>query len=206
MSEPAEAPKGDDLIRLGVAHPIWDRFFQVCPLIVVGTKEGDGSFDLAPKHMAMAMGWENYFGFVCTPSHGTYVNAQREGCFTVSFPRPSQVLVASLAAAPRCDDDEKPSLALVETTPAVVVDGVLLRDAYMHLECETHRIVDGFGRNSLITGRVVEALVSEDAIRRSDKDDEEAIFQANLLAYVSPGRYAEIAKTFAFPFHVGWSR
>ena len=196
----------EGLVRVGVQHPIWERFFQVCPLVVVGTKEPDGSFDLAPKHMAMSMGWENYFGFVCTPRHGTYANAKREGCFTVSFPRPSQVVLASLAAAPRCEDNEKPSLQLLATQPARVVDGVLLEEAYLHLECETHQIIDGFGVNSLITGRVVEALVSEDAIRQHDKDDAEAVFSAPLLAYIAPGRYARISETFAFPFHEGWTR
>jgi flavin reductase (DIM6/NTAB) family NADH-FMN oxidoreductase RutF len=204
--EGAGTRKGDGLVRLGVEHPIWDRFFQVSPLVVVGTKEPGGAFDLAPKHMAMAMGWDNYFGFMCTPSHGTYVNAQREGFFTVSFPRASQVLVASLAAAPRCEGDAKPSLELLDTIPATVVDGVLLRDSNLHFECETERIIDGFGENSLIVGRILEALVSEEAIRRSDKDDEEAIFHMPLLAYISPGRYAEVSETFAFPFHVGWSR
>jgi len=199
----ADAP---GLIRLGVEHPVWERFFHVAPLVVIGTKEPDGSYDLAPKHLALPMGWGNYFGFVCTPAHGTYVNAVREGAFTVSFPRPSQVVVASLAAAPRCEDGSQPSLAMLATFPARVVDGVLLEDAYLHLECETYKVVDDFDANSLVTGRVVEAHVSEAAIRRADKDDEQAIFDAPLLAYVSPGRYAEVAHTFAFPFHEGWSR
>jgi flavin reductase (DIM6/NTAB) family NADH-FMN oxidoreductase RutF len=197
------APK---LIPLGTEHPVWDRFFQVFPLIVVGTKEADGSVDLAPKHMAIPMGWENHFGFVCTPRHGTYVNARREGVFTVSFPRPSQVLFASLAAAPRCEEDTKPSLALLETRPATVVDGVLLKDAYLHFECETDRIIDDFGVNSLITGRIVEALVAEDALRDADVDDGDLTARSPLLAYVAPGRYAEISQTLAFPFHAGWSR
>lgn len=196
----------DGLVRLGAEHPVWDRFFQVSPLVVVGTKEADGTFDLAPKHMVTALGWGNHFGFVCTPSHATYVNARREGAFTVSFPRPSQVLSASLAAAPRCEGSSKPSLDLLETRPATVVDGVLLEDAYLHLECRTERIVDGFGDNSLIAGEIVEALVSEASIRRSDADDRELLIHAPLLAYVAPGRYAEVAETVAFPFHVGWSR
>lgn len=195
-----------ELIRLGAEHPVWDRFFQVFPLVVVGSREPDGSFDLAPKHMAMPMSWENRFGFVCSPTHATYVNVRREGCFTVSYPRPSQVLYASLAAAPRCEDDSKPSLGLLQTRPATTVDGVLLADAYLHFECETDRIIDDFGPNSLITGRIVEALVSEDAVRRPDRDDEDLIFDAPLLAYLAPGRYAEISKSFAFPFHAGWSR
>jgi flavin reductase (DIM6/NTAB) family NADH-FMN oxidoreductase RutF len=194
------------LIRLGGDHPVWDRFFQVFPLVVVGSREPDGSYDLAPKHMAMPLSWENQFGFVCSPTHATYRNARREGCFTVSYPRPSQVLFASLAAAPRCEDDSKPSLELLETRPATRIDGVLLVDAYLHFECETGRIIDDFGPNSLITGRIVEALVAEDAVRRNDRDDEDLIFDSPLLSYLAPGRYAEITKSYAFPFHAGWSR
>ncbi len=206
MTTPDEPAAAEGLVRLGAEHPVWDRFFLVSPLVVVGTREPDGSFDLAPKHMVTALGWDNYFGFVCTPSHATYVNARREGFFTVSFPRPSQILAASLAAAPRCDGDSKPSLELLETRPATVVDGVLLADAYLHLECRTGRIIDDFGRNSLITGSVVEALVAEEAIRRSDRDDHDLLLEAPLLAYVAPGRYARITETMAFPFHAGWSK
>ena len=32
------------------------------------------------------------------------------------------------------------------------------------------------------------------------------IARAPLLAYLAPGRYAEVSRTFAFPFHAGWSR
>lgn len=198
------APEG--FVRLGTRQPVWDRFFQVAPLIVVGTRERDGSFDLAPKHMVTALGWDNHFAFVCTPAHGTYVNALREGAFTVSYPRPSQVLTASLAAAPRCEGDTKPALTLLDTVPATAVDGVLLRDAYLHFECETSRVVDDFGRNSLVTGRIVEARVAADSVRGDDRDDRELLLDAPLLAYVAPGRYAEIAETFAFPFHAGYTR
>lgn len=195
-----------ELVSLPVEHPIWNRFFHVAPLVVVGTKESSGVYDLAPKHMAAPMGWDNYFGFVCTPAHGTYTNAQREGAFTVSYPRPSQVVATSLAAAPRCEGDEKPSLRHLATFQASTVDGVLLEDAYLHLECETHRIVDGFGKNSLITGRVVAAHVHEDAVRREDADDRDTLLRAPLLCYLAPGRYAEISESFGFPFHAGWSR
>lgn len=205
-SSPRPDAPSSELISLGVEHPIWNRFFHVAPLIVVGTREPDGSFDLAPKHMAAPMGWGNYFGFVCTPAHGTYANAKREGAFTVSYPRPSQILTASLASAPRCEGDQKPSLEALRTFPAQVVDGVLLDDAYLHLECETYKIVDGFDQNSLITGRVVEAHVSASALRHADEDDRDMILEAPMLAYLAPGRYAEISESFAFPFHAGWSR
>ena len=194
------------LVRVTADEPIWNRFFQVFPLVVVGTREPDGSFDLAPKHMAMPMGWEDRFGFVCSPSHATYVNARREGAFTVSYPRPSQVLQASLAAAPRCEGDEKPSLDFLSTRPATHVDGVLLEDAYLYFECETERIVEDLGPNILVIGKIVEALVAEDAVRRPDRDDGALIFEAPILTYVAPGRYAEVVKTLAFPFHAGSSR
>jgi hypothetical protein len=49
--------------------PIWERTFTVNPLLLVGTREKGGDYDLAPKHMAAPMGWRDYFGFVCTPRH-----------------------------------------------------------------------------------------------------------------------------------------
>lgn len=198
--------RSEALVALGGDHPVWERVFMVHPLVVVGTREPDGGWDLAPKHMVTPLGWDNRFGFVCTEAHSTLRNARREGCFTVSFPRPSQVLAASLAAAPRCEDDHKPALEALQTRPATVVDGVLLDDAYLHFECETERIVDGFGENSLVTGRIVETLVAEGALRSPDRDDEQTVFESPLLAYVAPGRWAEISRTFAFPFHAGWSR
>ena len=60
------------LTSLDLSSPIWDGFFTVAPLVVIGTREPDGSDDLAPKHMVTALGWDNIFGFVCTESHGTY--------------------------------------------------------------------------------------------------------------------------------------
>lgn len=194
------------LVTLETDVPVWDRFFTVAPLVVVGTREGDGRYDLAPKHMVTPMGWANYFGFVCTPRHRTYGNVQREGAFTVSYPRPTQVMLASLAAAPRCGDDSKPALTALPTLSATKVDGVLLEDGYLFLECELERIVDGFGENSLITGRIVAAHVHEDALRSADRDDNDLINGSALLAYLSPGRFAPIRESFSFPFPADFRR
>ena len=49
------------LVEIDTAQPIWDRFFMVAPLVLIGTTEPDGSLDLAPKHMVTPMGWQNYF-------------------------------------------------------------------------------------------------------------------------------------------------
>ncbi len=196
----------DGIVALDVSQPIWDSFFLVAPLVVIGTREPEGGYDLAPKHMAMPIGWENYFGFVCTPSHHTYQNVCREQSFTVSFPRPEQVVLASLSAAPRCGEDAKPALAALPTLPASVVDGVFLQHAYLYLECELDRIIDGFGVNSLIVGKVVAAHVEEQAQRLSDEEDQDVLMQSPLLAYLSPGRYTTINQSAAFPFHAGFKR
>jgi flavin reductase (DIM6/NTAB) family NADH-FMN oxidoreductase RutF len=190
----------DRIIRVSTERPIWDRFFTVAPLVIVGTKEGEGH-DLAPKHMAMPFGWDNYFCFACSPEHATQVNAQRTGEFTVSFPRPEQIVETSLAAGPRAEGGEKSSLAAIPTFPASEVDGVLVRDAYLWLECALEKVVEGFGRNSLIIGRVVAAAVDEEAARTSDADDAEVIGGRPLLAYISPGRFARVAESFSFPYH-----
>jgi flavin reductase (DIM6/NTAB) family NADH-FMN oxidoreductase RutF len=195
----------DHIRTLETDLPIWERFFTVAPLVLVGTKDKEG-YDLAPKHMVTPMGWENYFGFVCAPRHRTYQNIQREGVFTVSYPRPTQLVFTSLAAAPRCGDETKPSLLALPTFPASQVDGVFVVDAYLFLECTLERMIDGFGVNSLITGRIVAAHVHEDALRTSDRDDQELIHTAPLLAYLYPGRIANISDSYSFPFPIDFTR
>lgn len=196
----------DKLIPLATDRPVWDRFFGVFPLVIVGSKEEGGRYNLAPKHLAMPLGWANHYGFVCSPQHTTYHNIRRHGVFTVSYPRPTEVLLASLAAAPRCEDSSKPSLLALPTFPARSVDGVLVQGCYLYLECTLHGIHDGFGPNSLIVGDVVAATAHEDALRAEERDEGDQIYQFPLLAYVSPGRLAEIRQTVAFPFPKGFAR
>lgn len=198
-----QGPIPENIVTLDVDVPIWERFFTIAPLVLIGTKENSGRFDLAPKHMVSAMGWGNYFGFVCTPRHGTYGNVARERVFTVSYPRPSQILLASLAAAPRCGEQDKPSLQALPTFPASKVDGVLLKDGYLFFECELDRIIDGFDDNSLITGCIVATHVDENALRSSELDDQDLINSVPLLAYLHPGRFATIDQSQSFPFPAG---
>lgn len=196
----------DDLVSLELSLPIWSRFFSVAPLIMVGTREKNGSYDLAPKHMAMPLGWDNYFGFVCTPRHRTYQNISREKAFTVSFPQPDQIVLASLGAAPRCEEDCKMTMKVLPTFPASVIDSIFLKNAYLFLECKLERIVDGFGENSLIAGQILAAHVQRKALRISEQDDRDLLMQAPLLAYLPPGRYAAIEQSFSFPFHLGFQQ
>ena len=193
------------VVSLDVTAPIWERFFTVAPLVLVGTREEDGSYDLAPKHMATPMGWQNYFGFVCTPRHRTYHNVRRERAFTVSYPRPTQVVLASLAASPRIDD-AKPVLGALPTFPARLINGVFIEDGYLFLECELDRIIDDFGENSLVTGKIIAAHLQESALRLSDRADEELLSESPLLVYLAPGRYAEVREGPAFPYPIGFSR
>jgi flavin reductase (DIM6/NTAB) family NADH-FMN oxidoreductase RutF len=194
------------VIPLATDRPVWDRVFSVAPLVIVGSKEEDGRFNLAPKHLAMPLGWENYYGFVCTPRHSTYHNIRRHGVFTVSYPRRTEVVLASLAAAPRREDRSKPTLAALPTFPARQVEGVLVEDCYLFLECTLDRVIDGFGANSLIVGKVVAAAAREEALRDPDRDGADQLFGFPLLAYLSPGRIAEVRQSLAFPFPEGFSR
>lgn len=194
------------LVELDVNEPIWDRFFWVAPLVLVGTREADGSHDLAPKHMAIPMGWQNYFGFVCTPRHHTYSNVRRDGVFTVSYPRPSQLVLTSLAASPRCGEEDKPALSVLPVFPASVVDGVLVDGAYLFLECELDRIVDDFGINSLIVGRIVAARVARDAERMDELEDQALVHDSPLMAYLHPGRFTTIEQSLSFPFPAGMKK
>lgn len=193
------------LIELSTETPIWERFFTVAPLVLVATKEGD-RHNVAPKHLAMPLGWRNYFGFVCSPTHATYRNLQAHPQFTVSFPGMDRLLHASLAAGGRLDDSSKPTLAAVPVFPARRVDGVLVEGCALYLECELDRFVDGFGENSLVVGRIVAASAAEAALRGHDVDDADLLHALRPLVYLAPGRVAEIGETHAFPFPVDFRR
>lgn len=199
-----------DIVSLDPEQSFWDRFYMVSPLVVIGTRNEDDDYDLAPKHMATPMGWADHFGFVCTPRHKTYRNVVREGVYTVSYPKPSQVVLASLSAAPRVGPPEgprrKPSLDQLPTMSATEVDGVFLKDAYLFLECELERRVDDLGENSLLIGKVKAVHVEEKALRVSEKESEDVIHETPLLAYLPPDRYATIEESNAFPFPAGFQK
>jgi flavin reductase (DIM6/NTAB) family NADH-FMN oxidoreductase RutF len=199
-------PEHHALVELGTQVPIWDRFFTIAPLVLIGTREANGDDDVAPKHMTGPMGWQNYFGFVCTPRHATYQNIARDRVFAVTYPKPAQWLETSLAASPRCDDGEKPSLNLVDTLRAPGVDCPVVKDGYLYLECELERFVDDLGSNSLIIGRVIAARVDPAYLRAHERDDQDVVQEGPLLTYVSPGRFAVIQETRSFPFPKGMKR
>jgi flavin reductase (DIM6/NTAB) family NADH-FMN oxidoreductase RutF len=187
------------LIDIDTSRPVWDRFFTVAPLVLIGTTDPDGSPDLAPKHMVTPMGWQNYFGFVCSPTHSTCENIKRSDQFTVSYPKPSQVLYSSLAASPR-QAGHKPVLDYFATFPAQQVDGMLIEEAYLYFECRHFKTVDGFGPNCLITGEIVAAYAEPEFLRSYDLDDQELVHDSPLLAYLAPGRFASIERSYAYPF------
>ena len=197
---------GSSTIELDLESSIWERFFTVFPLVVVGTRDADGSDDLAPKHLAIPLSWKDHFGFVCTPRHNTYQNILRERQFTVTYVRPSQTVLASLAASPRCDDGSKPITAAIPTFEAEKVAASFLQDGYLFLECELYQIVDNLGENSLILGQIIAARVAEDSLRESDRDDQDLLERHPLLAYLHPGRFAEISDTRTLPFPAGFKR
>ena len=206
---------GPPLVTLDLSEPFWERFFTVAPLVLVGTREPDGGHDLAPKHLCTPLSWEGWFGFVCAPTHRTWVNARRTGAFTVSFVGPEQIVAASLAAGPRyraaggggpTPSDDKPSLAAIPVIPAEVVDGVLVEGCGLYLECALDRVIDGFGPNGLIVGRVVAVHVHQDVLRAADRDDGELIARHPLLVYAHPDRFGALATTHAFPYPLGFRR
>ncbi len=192
------------IVPLRTDAPLWDRFFLVAPLVLVATKEDDGH-DIAPKHMASPLGWQNYYGFVCSPKHATYRNIEEHEEFTVNFPRPEQVVATSMAASAREDDGRKPGLDALATRPATLVDCVLVEGCSVFLECELERIVDGFGDNSLIVGRVVAASAREDALRSPERDDNDLVHAEPPLVYLSPGRFGAVTTSHAFPFSIDFS-
>ncbi len=197
----------DKYALLDTITPIWDQIFTVAPLVVVGTREKQG-YDLAPKHMAMPLGFGNYFGFVCTPRHNTFDNILATGEFTVSFPLPDQLITTSMSASPRTDCITK-SEGVIKALPilkAPSIDAPIIADAYLYLECRLYKIIDGFDDYSIITGRINAAYAHRNYIKFSDMDEEGQILKNPLLAYISPGRFARISQTNNFPFPKNFKR
>lgn len=186
---------------------LWEQFHTVAPLVVVGTKEENG-FDLAPKHMVTPIGFSNYFGFVCTPRHRTYHNIKREKKFSVSYVKPDQILLSSIAAIPRCEVEDF-SKDIVEHIPTVTSsDGqhVFVADSYLCFECDLHQIMDGFDDYSIITGTIQKARVHKDYKIYADQAQEARIYENPLLVYIAQGRFAEIRETMAYPYPKDFQR
>ncbi|MBT4756847.1 MAG: flavin reductase [Opitutae bacterium] len=197
----------DDWVTLNLTDDsIWERTYFVHPLVIIGTVETNGAADFAPKHMATPIGYGNWFCFVCTPRHRTFQNVLRDKCFTVSYPPPDQVLMASIAASSRNDCCEKPNLSAIPSRAAQFVKGAVVDNCPLYLECELDRMVDGFDQYSLIIGRIVAAQAKPGVLRDTDRDDGDMIEEHPLLAYLAPGRFATISHTQGFPFPKGFQR
>jgi flavin reductase (DIM6/NTAB) family NADH-FMN oxidoreductase RutF len=184
---------------------VWERVFVAAPLVLVGSKEPTGRYDIAPKHMAMPLGWGDRFCFVCTPRHRTYRNIERHGVFTVSYPHSFQVVQTSLAASRREPDGTKPALAALPTFLASHVDGVLVHGCYLFLECELDRFVD-VDDAALVIGRIVAVSALEGAIRDPDRDDAELLHRLAPLTFLSPSRFTVVEGSHAFPFPASFAR
>lgn len=204
MNDDASLP----MVEIELDRNLWNRCYSVHTLVVVGSREEDGEYNLAPKHMAMPMGFSPYFGFMGTPRKSTYRNVEREGVFTVSIPTPEQVVTSSLAASQREEDDSKPVIHSLPTVPARKIDGYFLEDAYFHLECRLDQIAGKFGEWEMLVGEVVAAYVHDEALRRSGEDEEGGgrIYEAPLLAYLHPDRFSVIRESNAFPFPRNFKR
>lgn len=181
---------------------------MVHALLVIGSKEKDGSYNMAPKHMAMPLGFGPYFGFMGTPRKTTYRNIKREEVFTVSFPQPDQLAQTSLAASQREEDDSKPVIEAIPTVKAQKVEGVFMENSYLQLECTLHDIMGKFGEWEMIVGEIIAAYVHEDAIRLEgdDADDNKLIRESPLLAYLHPNRFRRIKESNHFPLPKDFKR
>lgn len=194
------------LTPLNLEFPVWEQVFTVHPLVIVGTVNPDSSANFAPKHMAFPLGWSNYFGFVCTPKHQTYKNIQKTKEFTITYPKPDQVVITSLTASPRCDDNTKPEIDSLDTFPASEINGNFIKDGYIFLECKLLKIIDDFGENSLILAEITGAQAWNDVIKNPSHTDDETIYEHPQLVYISPGRFAIIDETQAFPFPANFKK
>lgn len=196
------------MIEIDLDQDVWNRCYTVHTLVVIGSKEEDGTYNFAPKHMAMPLGFSNHFGFMGTPRKNTYRNINRHKEFTVSFPKPDQLVVSSLMATHREKDDTKPVLEQIPTMPAKVVDGKFLEDSYFQLECKLTECLGKFDEWELVVGEIVAARVQEGVARKTGNgiDESKLIYDSPLLAYLHPDRFSVIKESYVFPFPKDFKR
>jgi flavin reductase (DIM6/NTAB) family NADH-FMN oxidoreductase RutF len=197
----------EDFISLSTEKSLWEHFYTVAPLVVIGTKEKNG-FDLAPKHMVTPIGFSNYFAFVCTPRHSTYQNIKREKRFSVSYVKPDQIILSSIAAIPRCSVEDFPRDVIQHIPTVTSEDGesIFVADSYLFFDCDLHEIFDGFDDYSIITGTIQTAFIHKDYKIYADQEQQERIYENPLLVYLAHGRFAEIRKTMAYPYPKDFQR
>ena len=183
---------------------VWHRVFTVAPLVIVGSKDTDGTYDLAPKHMAMPLGWGRATASSARRGTGRTGTSNGTAPSRSAFP----VVPDRAGRARRIErepDGTKPALAALPTFPAREVDGVLVHGCYAFLECELERFVE-LDDASLVIGRIVAASAVEEAIRDADGDDAELLRHVAPLAYLNPTRFAAIDEIRSFPFPASFSR
>ncbi len=193
-----------ELVSLKIDDELWEHVFVPSPLVLIGSLENDGSYDFAPKHRVFAL--PAHFGFVCRPNHATWRNTVRERAFTVSWPGPRQIAMTSAAASPRCEDGEKKALRALPKIPAQRVEGMLVAGCRLYLECELDRVVEGFGEEGLLIGRIVAACADRTALRGGEVRDGQLVHEQPLLAYLHPSQFAVIEHSTGFPFPKGFER
>ena len=196
------------MIEITEEGNLWNRCFMVHSLVVIGSKEENGAYNFAPKHMAMPLGFDRYFGFMGTPRKTTYQNIKREKVFTVSYPGPDQLVISSLTASRREEDDTKPIIEQIPTDDAKQIEGKFIKGSYFQMECKFHKMLGKFGEWEMIVGEIVAAYVHEDVLRREGEDqkDNKIIRENPLLAYLHPDRFGTIKKSHAFPFPKDFKR
>ena len=99
-----------------IEAPLWTRFFSVAPLVLVGTKEGD-HFDIAPKHMAMPLGWKDFYCFCLQRPARDLPKRRRARRLHGELLGEELIAQTGLAASARLSDASKPGPAVLSTFP-----------------------------------------------------------------------------------------
>ena len=194
----------ENLVTFRDDCPIWERVFTVNPLVLIGTQERDGGYNLAPKHMAFPMGWENYFGFVCTPRHVDLPQRQTGGSLHGQLPPTYAGGAGEPCRLPARGRRRQARLDALPTFPASEVDGVFIRDALpvpgVRSRQDRRRFRGEQPRSRAASWRRTSIGTT---FASSERDDQDLIHDSPLLAYLSPGRYASIGENNSFPFPAG---
>jgi len=164
---------------------------------LITTVSPSGVVNVAPKTQVMPVGRHNYWGFACCKQHHTYTNVVEQGEFVVNMP--GLELIGKISDASQEFPEGTDELAAIGLCrfPSLQVRVPSITECGVHIECVRHTVLDAFGGDSLIIGRVVAARVDSELMLAP----QHTMSKKPLLVYVHPNHYTIIRDfaPFAFP-------
>ena len=183
-----------DFVDIGLDPWQWRPAPLINQVVLVGTVEETGAFDLAPKTSAFfASTALPAVGFSCNTTHHTACNISRTGAFVVNVPEASHA--AKIWDVFLRASQERLAAAGWHARAGDVVAGACWDEAVAQLECTHHATIEIAGEEIVIIGRVVAARLRATLVTDVDGAGPAAAYRVlDPLFYLQPGLFTGLGE------------